>query len=97
MENKLKHEFMTLTIAEPRLFELESEVAAYVAKADKMGQKFNPDDKWYGFGQHKGEGVKPELVTLVGLSAANPELRTSAAYDTAYQYLYGLISGRNVQ
>lgn len=95
MESKLKNEFMTLAIAEPRLFELESEVIGYVSEADKLGQNFNPNDKWYGFGAHKGEGIKPELITLVGYSAINPELRTSAAYDTAYQYLFGLISGRD--
>ena len=36
--------------------------------------------------------IKPAMAKLVGDCANNPELRSSQAYDMAYQYLYDLLT-----
>ncbi len=46
---------------------------------------------WYGYGGHLG--LKPRLLRLVGWGAQShdPVLRSSDAYDVAYQTLYDLL------
>jgi hypothetical protein len=51
---------------------------------DTGGPSFCANDIWY-------DEIKPVLVKLVGWSARNPALRTTEAYDVAYQYLYNLL------
>jgi hypothetical protein len=91
IENTLRQDFDELALIEPKLRELESAVITYVADAF-IKKDFDTNDKWYGIGKHHNEGIKAEMATLVGYSADKPALRSSAAYDIAYQYLYELIS-----
>ncbi|MCL2456969.1 MAG: hypothetical protein FWD19_05420 [Defluviitaleaceae bacterium] len=93
----LRKNFYTLCEVEPRLKNLEAAVISFVAENYKHGEKFDPDEKWHGFGKYRGDGIKSAMARLVGFSAANPSLATSADYDTAYQYLYALISDPNTR
>ena len=97
IKNKLQQDFYELCEIEPRLKNLETAVIAFVAKTYKQGEKYDPDEKWYGFGKYRGEGIKPEMMRLVGFSAENPKIASSADYDTAYSYLYLLISDPNTK
>ncbi len=55
------------------------------------GRYFCANRCWYGFGSWQGRGFKARLERLVGWGARNPALRTSDAYDAAYQHLYNLL------
>jgi hypothetical protein len=73
---------------EPRLEVLEREIKAVV---DKDGTPyFCANEIWYGYEDPK-QGFKERLCRLVGWEAHNPRLRTTGAYDLAYDYLYGLL------
>ncbi|MDE3073880.1 MAG: hypothetical protein KGJ86_00500 [Chloroflexota bacterium] len=76
-----------LVALEPRLQDLYQEARAYRRPQDTpwCGLAF-----WYGDGPYRGHGLKARMCALVGFGApksAPPELRTSAAYDVAYQKL----------
>jgi len=46
---------------------------------------------WYGYGPHRGQGMKSFVERLVGCQregGPHPELSTSRAYDVVYRYLY---------
>ena len=82
---------------EPRLRALERECDAYRGR-DRLG-------KWYGFRSSWASGVKPRLVRLVGWvrtprpsndAATEAALRSSAAYDAAYDHLLGRLERRRV-
>ncbi|MCL1842260.1 MAG: hypothetical protein FWF79_00425 [Defluviitaleaceae bacterium] len=92
---QLQQDFYELCKIEPRLKNLENAVIYYVKKNRKA--MYYHLDKWYGFGKFRGDGIKPLLVKLVGWSAENPALSSSKDYDTAYDYLYGLISSPNTR
>jgi hypothetical protein len=94
---QLKQDFYALCEIEPRLKLLEAAIISYVAESYRPNAKYDPDEKWYGFGKYRGEGINPEMVRLVGFSAENPTLTSSADYDTAYNYLYLLISDPNTK
>ena len=96
-KNELTQDFYALCEIEPRLKTLETEIIDFVTEAYKTGEKFTPDEKWYGFSKYRGKGIKPVMLNLVGFSAENPKLATSTAYDTAYSYLYILISDLNTR
>ena len=46
------------------------------------------NSRWYGYGEHRGEGFKRRFVRLVGRGAERRELSSSEAYDAAYHPLY---------
>jgi hypothetical protein len=74
-----------LTQLEPRLLDLAREAL----EASPSKGKYCANAEWYGYGGQ--QGIKPRLCLLVGHEAAHfaPELlRTSAAYDVAYQTIY---------
>lgn len=67
---------------EPRLADLLKEAQT----VDGSGEHFCANRIWYG--TPPDHGMKGRLQYLVGLMAANPKLRTSEAYDLAYQTIY---------
>lgn len=84
---------MTTAALEPRLSSLIAlepglrSLLALVSEEARFAQcepDYCANGCWY---QH----IKPKLVRLVGHLASRPELRSSAAYDIAYQGLYRLI------
>ncbi len=74
--------------AEPGLWILEREIRDV---ADKDGiPYFCANEIWYGYEDPK-QGFKERLCRLVGWEAHSPRLRTTGAYDLAYDYLYELL------
>ena len=73
-----------LVAREPRLGDLMAEVRQERA----TDPPYCANARFLGYGGHPG--YKRRIVALVGWfsDAADPELRTRAAYDTAYQRLY---------
>lgn len=91
----LRKEWDHRSIAWKELLELEPRLAALlgVIHATKVPSGKDPAKLWYAH-------IKPRLMKLVGYTATrkNPALRSSAAYDTAYQKLYKeLIEQRNCE
>lgn len=76
MPKKVPLEFLKLCAVEPRLWSLYRK-----AKREKPGPGFCANRVWY-------VTLKPQLVQLVGWHAERPELRTSHAYDLAYDTIY---------
>ncbi len=74
-----------LVAAEPRLAAL----LARAQRVDGSDPHFCTNAVWYGYEGH--EGIKPSLRRLVGWAADRVELRTEAAYDVAYQVVYGVL------
>jgi hypothetical protein len=71
--------FRELCRIEPRLAELEGEIRAI----KDTGKWFCANEHWLN--------LKSRMSLLVGWRAENPELRTSKAYDIAYDELYQLL------
>jgi len=73
---------------EPRLAALKEK--AFVTWQSRRWDRKEQERNWY-------LSIKPEMIKLVGFGAAVPALKSSAAYDYCYQYLYNiLITGREV-
>lgn len=61
------------------------------ARAVKPGDDphFCANEVWYGYGRHRGNGIKGKLVELVGFHRHGHRiLGTQQAYDTAYKVIY---------
>ena len=69
------------------LFELERRMKAH-ARRHRHDEDYCANRVWYG-------RYKPEMVELAGWSAASPTLKSSAAYDDIYDYLYHLLPDCN--
>jgi hypothetical protein len=88
--------FDQLATLEPGLKRLESECRLYKGR-DRLAY-------WYGYFRCLGPGVKPRLVGLVGWTRrplgmprdadAEALLKSSSAYDVAYDHLIGLLMRR---
>ena len=77
--------FEEIAKLEPRLKQLYNEARQVKATSEY----FCANEVWYN-------EFKPRLMRLAGWHAANPELRTSEAYDLAYDAIYNqLPSCRN--
>ncbi len=76
-----------LTVLEPRLKALASAATLYKQKA-RYASMACANDRWYGHHEWEGNGLRKQLIELVGWEAHNPLLRTSYAYDLAYQRIY---------
>jgi len=72
--------FDELCEIEPALRDLEYQIR----EVDGSGPHFSANAVW-------SQLCKPVLVGLVGWDARRPELRTQAAYDTAYDHLNDLL------
>jgi hypothetical protein len=83
--------FNSLCALEPLLSDLESHIKAIRDRGDSPS--FCANHRWYGcVGCNVCEGgLKQELVRLVGWRARHSDMRTEAAYDAAYEYLYQLL------
>ena len=82
--------FSKLCSLEARLLELETRAKSI---KDDPEARFCANHRWYGCAGCAvcNGGLKQELVHLVGWEAENPALRSEAAYDVAYEYLYRLL------
>lgn len=76
---------------EPRLERLADEARAYKQATRRKRKNVCANDRWYGYGEWRGKGLRPMLVQLVGWCSPHPELRTCEAYDVAYQHIYSLL------
>ncbi len=72
--------FSEMAKIEPRLQALYNEVQQVKAKK----KAFCANRVWYKY-------FKPQLILLAGWNAKNPQLRTTEAYDVAYQAIYELL------
>jgi hypothetical protein len=79
--------FGRLCRQEPRLRKLYDEARA--VGDDGSAGHFCANAVWFGYGGHRG--LKVRLVQLVGFQAEAPELRTTEAYDVAYQTIYAAL------
>ena len=75
----LSFDWVSLIEIEPRLAELYEEVRKL---KDPGGGYFCAETIWH-------RRIKPQLVALVGFRAHAPRLRSMAAYDLAFEKLYG--------
>lgn len=75
---------------EPRLAVLEAELAS-IAREHGEDPNWCANEVWYGYGTRKS--YRDGMSALAGWSAERPALRTRAAYDLAYEYLYELLPG----
>ncbi len=81
--------FLGPALLEPKLLSLVLDLAG--VERPRSG-RFCANALWYGNGSFKGRGLKPRMLSLVGMyrSEGPPELQTSEAYDLAYRALYAL-------
>lgn len=79
-----------LVAREPRLGEVMA--TARAARRDTPA-RYCANEAWFGYGPHRGQGVKPLLDPLVGWHAESrdPLLTTSLAYDVAYRTIYAAL------
>jgi hypothetical protein len=76
-----------LIVRDPRLEQLERDVR-YHAAQHRIGRYYCANLHWFGY---VGPGFKDRLVRLVGWEANGWMLRSSEAYDVAYDHLYALL------
>lgn len=78
--------FTDLATLEPRLLTLEADIRR--VRGDKRKRSFCANHVWYNSG-----GFKARLLSLIGWnkSVTDERLRTSEAYDVAYEHLYNLL------
>lgn len=95
-ENKIKAEkaiknqtatFDDLVIIEPYLQWLMDEAIHY-KKQSKRKRHVCANQRWYGYAEFEGIGLKNKLVKLVGWSARNILLKNNYCYDLAYHAIY---------
>src|SRR5262249_40882385 len=82
--------FAELARLEPALNDLLAEAKAHRRKA---GRRFCANAAWYGYDDPE-LGLKHRMSLLVGWHAdrgADPRLRTPAAYEVAYETIYGAL------
>ncbi len=76
---KRMERFGLLCEKEPRLRGLYAQARAI--RDDRHTPSFCANNVWVN-------ALKPQLLELVGWEARNPDLRTSEAYDLAYEMVY---------
>jgi hypothetical protein len=83
--------FDQLAALEPDLGRLEYEIKAWARTP--LGDDWCKFRRWYGYGRFKHMGYRQRVVELVGWASRHPDprLHTSAAYETAYEHLLGLL------
>lgn len=83
--------FDDLVTLEPILQWLMDDATAY-RKSHGNKKTRCANSRWYGYGDWEGLGLKARLVELVGneseLRIVKPPLRSSYAYDLAYDSIY---------
>lgn len=73
----------------PEMYRLEPRLLALTQQARREAHRFA--DHWAHY-----EQLKQKLFYLVGWRAANPELRSSEAYEIAHLHLLNCIEGRDL-
>ena len=83
--------FAELAALEPGLARLEYEIEAWARTP--LGDNWCKMARWYGFGRFRGMGYRARVVELIGRASrhADARLHTSAAYETVYFHLLGLL------
>ena len=79
----MRQEFLEYAKHSNELFQLESEIKRH-AKENKSTRNYCANYFWYRL-------YKPEVRYMVGWNARNPALKSEAAYDVVYKYLYDLL------
>lgn len=79
--------FAELVKIEPRLGQLLADAQRF-KRQSRGKRRICANDRWYGYFEWRGKGLKARLCRLVGEEAEIPELRTVDAYDVAYHYIY---------
>jgi hypothetical protein len=81
--------FDQLCELEPRLRQLAREAKS--VRDDGTAKAFCANAAWYGY--FGNPGIKPRLLLLVGFERPNgpDELRTTEAYDVAYDAIYNML------
>ena len=84
-------DFAALCVDEPRLIDLLERAQAI--KDAHVSPSFCANHFWYGCNGCDicNGGLKAKLLRLVGHEADNPQLRTSRAYDIAYDAIYSVL------
>lgn len=82
--------FKELVALEPRLGELEADMRGH-AERNRDTPKYCANAWWYGYPHTDFEGFKLTFIQLVGTLARDERLRSSAAYELAYDHLYHLL------
>jgi len=76
---------------EPRLADLEERILAHTSR-NLTTPKYCANAWWYGYPHTGQEGFKAQMMLLVGMLAHGSDyIRSSAAYEAAYDYLYNLL------
>ena len=83
----MRHEFLKYAKNSNELLQLETRIKNHV-KDNKTTPNYCANYFWYRL-------YKPEVCYLVGWDARNPALKSEAAYDVVYQYLYDLLPNCN--
>ena len=78
-----RKEFLKYAQYDDRLLLLEKRIMEHSA-IHRLKRKYCANAAWY-------KTFKREVVKLVGWSADDIRLQSTAAYDTVYQYLYDLL------
>ena len=82
--------FTDLVKIEPELDRIASDAKAY-KKASRRQRHVCANNRWYGYFEWHGEGLKPRLCRLVGWESSNPILQDAHAYEVAYDALYAML------
>lgn len=89
MNGRMKQRFEELCEMQPQLRDLY-EIASAI-KDDLSTPAFCANAVWYGYGSWRGLGIKELLKSYVGWGADlahSAALKTSCAYDIAYEVIY---------
>jgi hypothetical protein len=83
MQNISRASFLKYAKHRDELLQLEIRVLQYTAD-NRHTKPFCANNAWYG-------AIKPRVLELAGWEAKDKRLRTQAAYDAVYDYLYSLL------
>lgn len=83
----MRQEFLEYAKHSNELLQLETRIINH-AKDNKATPNYCANRMWECL-------YKPEICYLVGLDARHPALKSEAAYDVVYLYLYNLLSDCN--
>jgi hypothetical protein len=87
MRKTSREEFLKYARHSEALLRLEVQVSEY-ARRNRHNKSFCANSAWYRF-------FKPRMCALVGWGASDRRLKSEAAYDAVYNYLYNLLPDCN--
>jgi hypothetical protein len=88
-QKSLVKNFKEIGNIDSRLWHLVQEAREYrqVSRRDRR-KGICANNRFYGGGAFYDRGLKPRLIKLAGWEAENTLLKSSDAYDVAYEYIY---------